>query len=188
MVLGAKFTSGGFYPFWNQPLEQLLNHFIAANQIFGDEIQALASSIHQTNQKTDHSEMDNIRWVMQLEDLIRNRLPKRDASGEKVNLIVDMIKNNPHITRVNRLANEIATNPRTLQRLFQRYIGLGPKWVIQRYRLHEAAEQMDLGVHLDWVNLAQELGYFDQAHFIKDFKAIVGKSPLDYVNTTGSQN
>ncbi|MNC46377.1 transcriptional activator FtrA [compost metagenome] len=132
--------------------------------------------------------MDNIQWVIQMENLIKSKLPKRDASGEKVNLIVDMIKNNPHITRVNRLANEITTNPRTLQRLFHRYIGLGPKWVIQRYRLHEAAEQMDQGVHLDWVNLAQELGYFDQAHFIKDFKAIVGKSPVGYVNKVNSHD
>lgn len=186
-VLGVKFTSGGFYPFWKQSLEQLINISIAADKLFGEEILALAASIHQANQVySKNTETENIRWVIQLENLIKRRLPKRDASGEKVNAIVDRIKNNPHITRVNRLANEIATNPRTLQRLFHRYIGIGPKWVIQRYRLHEAAEQMDQGELLDWANLAQDLGYFDQAHFIKDFKAIVGKSPVGYINTFNS--
>ncbi|MNI78308.1 hypothetical protein D3C73_1346730 [compost metagenome] len=49
---------------------------------------------------------------------------------------------------------------------------------------------MDQGIPLDWMNLAQDLGYFDQAHFIKDFKAIVGKSPVGYmsmVNTLDNQ-
>ncbi|MNI05005.1 transcriptional activator FtrA [compost metagenome] len=188
IVLGVKFTPGGFHPFWNQPLDQLLNNFITADQIFGENIQILAASLHQANQLLEKSDINDVHWVIQLEELIKSKLPKRDASGEKVTLIVDIIKNNPHITRVNRLANEISTNPRTLQRLFHRYIGLGPKWVIQRYRLHEAAEQMDLGVHLDWVNLSQNLGYFDQAHFIKDFKAIVGKSPVDYVSTVHSRD
>ncbi len=60
-----------------------------------------------------------------------------------------------------------------------------PKWVIQRYRLFEAAEQLAAG-HTDGVRVAHELGYFDQAHFIRDFKALVGRSPLEFArNLTG---
>ena len=54
-----------------------------------------------------------------------------------------------------------------------------PKWVLQRIRLHEAAERMADGEG-DWASLALDLGYFDQAHFIKAFKAVVGRSPADY--------
>ncbi|MDF2725313.1 MAG: AraC family transcriptional regulator, partial [Paenibacillus sp.] len=61
-----------------------------------------------------------------------------------------------------------------------RYVGVSPKWVIQRYRLHEAAEQMERGEVADWAKLSLELGYYDQAHLIKAFKAIVGKSPEQY--------
>ena len=69
---------------------------------------------------------------------------------------------------------------RSLQRLFRRYVGVGPKWVLQRYRLHEAAERIADGEGGDWAAFALELGYFDQAHFIKDFKALVGCSPAEY--------
>ena len=51
-----------------------------------------------------------------------------------------------------------------------------PKWVLQRVRLHEAADRMADG-EKDWPRLALELGYFDQAHFIKAFKAAIGLSP-----------
>jgi AraC-like DNA-binding protein len=69
---------------------------------------------------------------------------------------------------------------RTLQRLFSQYVGVSPKWVIKRYRLHEAADQLGAGEVVDWAKLAVDLGYFDQAHFIKDFKTIVGQTPAEY--------
>ena len=52
---------------------------------------------------------------------------------------------------------------RHLQRLFNRYVGVSPKWVIQRYRLHEVLEQIKRDETVDWAELAQDLGYFDQA-------------------------
>ena len=55
----------------------------------------------------------------------------------------------------------------------------------KRYRLHEAAERVAKGEEPDWSRLALELGYFDQAHFIKDFKSIIGKTPLEYAKHIG---
>jgi AraC-like DNA-binding protein len=69
---------------------------------------------------------------------------------------------------------------RSLQRLFSRYVGVSPKWVIRRYRLHELLEQMHSGRHLDWAQVAIDLGYFDQAHLINDFKSITGYAPTEY--------
>jgi AraC-like DNA-binding protein len=69
---------------------------------------------------------------------------------------------------------------RELQRRFSRYLGVGPKWVLQRYRLHEAAERIAAGGRGDWAGVAAELGYADQAHFIRDFRAVVGCPPGAY--------
>jgi AraC-like DNA-binding protein len=69
---------------------------------------------------------------------------------------------------------------RTLQRLFATYVGVSPKWVIQRYRLHEAAEQLAADPSINQASLAAELGYSDQAHFVRDFKRIVGMTPAAY--------
>jgi AraC-like DNA-binding protein len=71
-------------------------------------------------------------------------------------------------------------NKRTLQRLFAKYVGVSPKWVIQRYRLHEAAEQLAAGSSIGQAALAADLGYSDQAHFVRDFKSVVGMTPLAY--------
>ncbi len=66
---------------------------------------------------------------------------------------------------------------RTLERLFARHVGVSPKWVIRRYRLREAAEQLRSTPGIALAGLAASLGYADQAHFARDFKAVIGLSP-----------
>jgi AraC-like DNA-binding protein len=50
----------------------------------------------------------------------------------------------------------------------------------QRYRLHEAAEQLAAGASVSQASIALNLGYSDQAHFVRDFKAIIGVAPAAY--------
>ena len=86
----------------------------------------------------------------------------------------------PSITRVQQVSQKFHLAVRSLQRLFNQYVGVSPKWVIKRYRLHEAAEQLNTGRNVDWHKLVFDLGYFDQAHFIKDFMTIIGRTPAEY--------
>jgi AraC-like DNA-binding protein len=83
------------------------------------------------------------------------------------------------------VVSRLHISKRTMQRLFSQYVGVSPKWVIKRYRLHDAAEQVASGSIEDWARLAAELGYFDQAHFIKDFKKLVGQTPGEYARMLG---
>jgi AraC-like DNA-binding protein len=52
--------------------------------------------------------------------------------------------------------------------------------VLRRYRLHEAAAALEREQHRPWAEVAAELGYFDQSHFIRDFTAAVGMTPVAY--------
>jgi transcriptional regulator GlxA family with amidase domain len=82
--------------------------------------------------------------------------------------------------RVELLAAMHHVAPRTLQRLFRRYVGVGPKWVLKRLRIHQAAEQLTAKSPRQWTELALDLGYYDHAHFIRDFRLVVGRSPAEY--------
>jgi AraC-like DNA-binding protein len=57
---------------------------------------------------------------------------------------------------------------------------VSPAWVIRRYRLHAAAERLTVCPTTDMQGLAYELGYADQAHFIRDFRATMGVTPGTY--------
>jgi AraC-like DNA-binding protein len=83
-------------------------------------------------------------------------------------------------TRVDRLAARCDTGVRRLQRLFAEHVGVGPRWVIRRYRLREVTERLETGDTVDWAGLAAELGHADQAHLSRDVRALFGEPPTHY--------
>lgn len=67
--------------------------------------------------------------------------------------------------------------------MFRRYVGVGPQWVLQRFRLHDALAAIDAGETGDLATLAARLGWFDQAHFNRDFRDAVGQTPGRYARS-----
>jgi transcriptional regulator GlxA family with amidase domain len=117
------------------------------------------------------------------EQFIREHMPAPDDTIALINTVVEQIAADRTITRVAEIAERINVSPRTLQRLFGQYVGVSPKWVIQRYRLLEAADQLASNSYIDLPGLAHTLGYFDQAHFINDFRATIGSTPAEYARS-----
>ena len=114
------------------------------------------------------------------EALLLSVLPERDPLAERAAALVARITDDPGLRRVDQLAASSGMTPRTLQRLFADYVGVSPKWVMRRARLHEAAERADSGEPVDWAALASDLGYADQAHLTRDFTVTIGVPPARY--------
>jgi len=85
------------------------------------------------------------------------------------------------LVRVDQVAALGGLSVRSLQRLFAGYVGVSPKAVLARYRLQDAAAAIDAGEVDDLAGLAVSLGWFDQAHFSRDFRAVVGVPPSAYL-------
>ena len=81
------------------------------------------------------------------------------------------------------LAARLGTTPRSLQRLFADWVGVSPKWVLRRHRVHLAAEMLGRDPGLDLAGLAAAVGYYDQAHFTGDFVRAVGVAPGEYARS-----
>jgi AraC-like DNA-binding protein len=126
---------------------------------------------------------DDLEGVAIIESFLRAFRPSPDDRMTLAGRMAARISDDRGITRVDQLVREFHTSLRQLQRLFSEYIGVSPKWVIQRYRLLDAAERVAAGTLIHWADLAFELGYADQAHFIRDFKKLVGRSPADYARS-----
>ena len=122
---------------------------------------------------------------MVIESFLRTMAPEPDEHVALAMKIVETIATDRTILTVDDVTRRWGINLRTLQRLCSRYVGVNPKWIIQRYRLHEAAEQL-ARQPASQSALALELGYADQAHFVKDFKAVVGSSPAAYARRARS--
>ncbi|MDB5085200.1 MAG: AraC family transcriptional regulator [Bacilli bacterium] len=171
-VFGVKFKPGGFYPFVKCPVSSLTNQPMSVRDVFDVEDNTIEHAIL--------SQEDEEMMVRIAESFIQPKLPARDETILLINEIIDQIRDNREIMKVDDICQLFDFNKRKLQRMFDLHVGATPKWVIMLYRLQNAAEIMDNGQHFDWVKLSTDLGYFDQSHFIKDFKAIIGKTPEEY--------
>lgn len=174
VVFGAKFKPGGFYPFYKQSLSGLTGKSVATEQILGIGAADMERIIL--------SESTPEEMISRAEEMLLPCLPSPDETIALIQTIVDFIQTNRQVTTAQQLCEFSGLGMRALQRMFSQYIGVSPKWIIKLYRLQNAAEMMDYGSLEDGVQLAMELGYYDQSHFIRDFKSFVGKTPEQYMN------
>jgi hypothetical protein len=133
-VFGVKFRPGAFYPFVKRPVSQLNDSSLSLQAVFGVDGQELEEAVLPV--------ADEGRMVEVMENFLRQRLPERDEMVAVINRIVEGIIAEREITKVDDVVRRFHISKRTLQRLFSRYVGVSPKWVIKRYRLHEAAGQL----------------------------------------------
>ncbi|MFJ6995063.1 DUF6597 domain-containing transcriptional factor [Streptomyces sp. NPDC003090] len=119
--------------------------------------------------------------VAALDAFLLGLAPRLTPGAARAMALVERVRTDRTIRRVSQLAEQEGVSARSLQRLFAAHVGVSPKWVVLRYRVHEALERAEsAGRAPDWALLAAELGYSDQAHLSRDFTAAVGVPPGAY--------
>jgi AraC-like DNA-binding protein len=170
-AFGIKFRPGAFRAVLGRAACTIADGSVALSELFGDA----AGELHAALQG-----VDDTAAVGTATRFLRARLPPLDERAELAGRVVDSVAGDLDLHSADELARCFGLSLRALQRLFSDCVGVGPKWVIQRHRLHEAVARVQAGRPVAWAALAQDLGYFDQAHFIADFRKLVGYTPGDY--------
>ncbi len=172
-VFAIKFRPGMFRSLRPQPAWQLTDRTIELGTELGAPAAEIAVALRALPSELDRAKL--------LEERLRAVNPREAREAALARELVERVRNDSELQSVAALASIAGLSPRALQRLFRAYVGIGPKWVVRRFRLQEAADRLQKGSETI-ASVAQSLGYFDQAHFDHDFKAVVGSSPLDYVS------
>jgi AraC-like DNA-binding protein len=124
---------------------------------------------------------DDLDRAAVLDAYLARDVPEPDPAYLELLEVLAAMLHDRSLVRVDDVATGAGTTVRSLQRLFHRFVGVGPKRVLQRYRLQDAAAAIDAGEVDDLAALAADLGWFDQAHFSRDFRATVGVTPSEYL-------
>ncbi|MFC4776011.1 helix-turn-helix domain-containing protein [Paenibacillus sp. GCM10023252] len=169
-IIGARFKPGAFHAFWRGSLADLPNKTLALQQVFAEA---------DTTYISDTLSLPDDAAVCALSDLLQAQNPQYDANLEVISRILTAIEQDG-LETVRDVAQWMGRSERWLQQLFQEYIGIGIKWQLQRNKLLRAASSIRECEHPDWADMAYELGYSSQQHFITDFKRVLGKTPLQY--------
>lgn len=107
-------------------------------------------------------------------------LEPREPPGYAAFLHVLEILAEPSVTTIAALEARTGLSARSLQRLLDRFAGVSPKRMLVRARVTDAVSLLDRGDRRALTDIAHALGWYDQPHFIRDFRAITGQSPSAY--------
>jgi AraC-like DNA-binding protein len=166
-VVGARFHPGGF------------------TARYGREAGSLTGRVEQAEQLLPEAPHDVENCLAALESAIASDAPV-DETYMRLRKLVELVRDDGRLHRVEQVMEHSPWSARTTQRVFRRYVGVPVKWVLCRYRLQQAALEIETHRDVDHADLAVRLGWYDQAHFINDFRAMLGTTPGEYAATHGS--
>ncbi len=175
-VVATKFRPGAFGIFLDEPVAALTGKVIPVDAVFG---RTAGSRLEDEIRRAGSARAK----VTLLEDCLRARRVHLDSGAVAARDATELALGCQELTAVEELAQRVGLSVRALQRAFHRHVGVSPKWVIRRARVQEAAARVALGQQVAWASLANELGYSDQAHLIRDFRAQIGETPAAYAAT-----
>ena len=87
----------------------------------------------------------------------------------------------PSYCSIDGMAKQIGLTTRQLNRLFNKYVGISPKSFNRILRFHRAYQALKFQSPEDYTSFSLDLGYYDQSHFINDFRAFTGTSPTQWI-------
>jgi len=169
-VVGARFRPGGFSARFDRDAGALTGRTVPVD----DELFGAALVL----------EDDRIGAAAVLDDAIA-RGTALDPTYRDLTTLLDRIRDDGRLHRVEQVMELAPWSTRTTQRIFRRYVGVPVKWVLCRYRLQHAALELETNPAVDCADLAARLGWYDQAHFINDFRAMLGCTPGEYATRHG---
>ena len=171
-TLGVAFHAGGFRPFLRRAVGTLCGAVVPAAEVFGVDDRPSAEQVAAAR--------DVPVMVHALQSYLLSLEPEPDPVVEEVRALVDVAESDHGLNRAEDLAARASMSLRSLQRLFTEYVGIGPKWVVSRFRILDAAAAAHGGEPVDWARLATDLGFSDQAHLTRAFTSVVGTPPATY--------
>ena len=136
-VFGTKFWPGAFRPFFGRAVSALTDTALPIETTFSRSSAELTAEFVGLN--------DPFGMAERVEEIVRERLPKPDEKAGLARRIVAFAEANLELVSTASLAEAFGMGVRALQRLFDDYVGVSPKWVIDRYRMLEAVETLNAG-------------------------------------------
>jgi AraC-like DNA-binding protein len=164
---------------WGAHVSQLTDRHVDLQSVPSLAAADLPGRIRATMAPAPSDPTRHAEAIRHVEEVLAEHLPV-DRVGVLVNAIVERVESDQHMMRVDDLADAFGLGERQLQRITRDRLGLTPKWLIQRRRLHDATLRLKQG-SVSLGDLAHELGYTDQAHFTRDFSQVTGTPPGSYL-------
>lgn len=175
--MAVRFRPGGVAPFIPIPIATLNNKVQQLEPILGESVSAMRKEVIAAQSPTDKfSIVENYFLSIKRKEYTDN-IPFRN--------VLEYMENNAHVATTAQLASQMNVSQKHLIALFAKEVGLTPKALIRIFRFQKVIAELEKNKKIDWMQVATDNGYYDQAHFVKDFYAFSGIKPTQYNDKRG---
>ncbi len=173
------FKRGMAYPFFPFPMDEVSDAVVDADLIWGEDFGLLREQIAENKSSSKKFEI--------VEDFLIRAYLSRMIVNPCVEYAVNSIIAAPDATSIGRLTSKIGYSQKHFISMFRKQVGITPKSYLKIMRFQRTVELAERTDVVDWRQVALDAGFFDQAHFIHDFKHFSGFTPDEYLKRKTDQ-
>lgn len=176
-MLIINFKKGRAFPFLNAPLSVLTNQVIDAELVMDMDILSLREALVTTANTAEKFSILEHAFLKQYATILE--------VNPFVGYAVQAIVKQPHQSSIKGMAEKVGFSQKHVIRLFKDHVGVTPKEFLKVIRFQKAITEIEVMGTQQWASLALDCGYYDQSHFIADFKNFSGFTPSQYLHKRG---
>ncbi len=167
----VHFKPGGLFKIFHLPASQFNNRSRDAEEIGGKRIVEIADQLKKTKLS---------RKIELLDTYLIEQLQAQKSADRNIDEAIELIEKSKGSISLRELALATFTTKRTLERRFREQVGLHPKVFSRLVRFNAVIRFIESNLNVKWRHLADSFGYYDQSHFIHEFKTLTGTLPQAY--------
>jgi len=179
-ILSVWFKPGGALPFFGVPGHELHNLHLPLEILWGRSANYLYEQLREAKSSAERFRI--------LECALLARLYHADERHQAVNYALNIFRASPHTVKISDVVDAIALSPTRFIQVFREDVGMTPKQFCRVQRFQHALNLIASQQSVNWVDVALACGYYDQAHFINDFRRLAGITPALYAPQSREHN
>ena len=168
-----SFKKGMAYPFFPLPMNEMADRVVDADLLWGSDFALLRERLGEINEI-------NLKFET-AENFLLKHFQARFVLNPAVDYALNEIIRRPDQINLARLNQAIGYSQKHFIGMFKRQVGIAPKAYLRIIRFQKAINEIEDRKEVNWTIISQDCGFYDQAHFINDFKFFSGFTPEEYV-------
>lgn len=172
-MIVVAFRKGMAYPFFPFPMGEIADTVVDGDLIWGREILLLRERLLET--------ADINERFAAVEEFLLGKYADRLVTNPCVAFAVAEMRRNPAEANIRHMTGQIGYSQKHFIDIFKRHVGITPKAYLKVMRFQRAVADIESGSETDWARVAHDCGFYDQSHFINDFKLFSGFTPETYL-------
>jgi len=176
-MLVVQFKKGKAFPFVSEPMYQLTNLVVDAELVLNSEIISIRERLLELKAPEDK--------FLLLEKSLLNCYLNQLEDNPFLEFAISKILASPNQISIKEISEKVGYSQKHIIKIFKENVGVAPMRFLKIIRFQYAIQQIEKQHMVNWSSIAYDCGFYDQSHFIADFKLFSGFTPTEYQNQKG---